>query len=169
MYGNNKSQRINNLDALLERERSTRFVLKSQDDNFIYQPEKRRFSFYQFCRMHNPGRTARNNGKKVHEMRKLIYDEEHNILEKKEALISAKKLDKFINKIPSHKFTLYETYEISLVDIPSDLEVFTAGSAILNGDSHTTGNDVDPNSMFSNNMLGSSHFVTKYNTEFDFY
>lgn len=132
---NVKTQKSNNIDALVEKERNMRFRLKGQDEKFDYRPEKKEFSFYQFCRMHNPGRTCRNNNKKVHEMRKLIYNEEYQVLSKKEALISAAKLQKFIDKAPDHKYTLYETYEIESVDLPSDLELYTANSNILNGDS----------------------------------
>jgi hypothetical protein len=132
---NVKTQGKNNVDDLMERERAIRFQLKEQDEKFVYSPEKKRFTFYQFCRMHNPGRTARNNGKKVHEMRKLVYDEEFQLVSKKEALISKAKLEKFINKAPDHKYTLYESYEIESVDLPSDLELYTANSNILNGDS----------------------------------
>lgn len=133
---NIKTQKVNNIDDLLEREKVRRFQLSPQEEEFVYQPEKRIFTFYQFCRMHNPDRTEKNGGNvKIHEMRKLIFDEEYQIISKKEALISARKLEKFINKAPDHKYTLYETYEISSVDLPSDLELYTANSNILNGDS----------------------------------
>jgi hypothetical protein len=132
---NIKTQRVNNIDTLVENERNMRFKLKGNDEKFTYQPEKKEFTFYQFCRMHNPERSARNKGRKVHEMRKLIYDEEYRVISRKEALISKDKLQKFIDNAPDHKYTLYETYEIESVDLPSDLEVYTANSNILNGDS----------------------------------
>jgi len=131
---NIKTQRVNNIESLLERERNMRFKLKGQKEDFMYQPESKRFSFYQFCRMHNPSRTDRKNGNKIHEMRKLVYNEEYQLVSKKEALISKDKLQKFIDKAPEHKYTLYETYEIESVDLPSDLELYTANSNILNGD-----------------------------------
>jgi len=131
---NIKTQKNNNIDSLVERERNMRFKLKDQDEMFSYQPEKKEFTFYQFCRMHNPGRTAKNKGRKVHEMRKLVYNEEYDIIARKEALISKSKLQKFIDSAPEHKYTLYETYEIESVDLPSDLEIYTANSNILNGD-----------------------------------
>lgn len=131
---NVKTQKINNIDSLVERERNRRFKLKGQDEDFKYQPEKSNFTFYQFCRMHNPERTARNRGKKIHEMRKLVYDEEYHVVSRKEALISRSKLQKFIDNAPDHKYTLYETYEIESIDLPSDLEILTANSNILNGD-----------------------------------
>lgn len=130
-----KTQKINNIESLVERERNMRFKLKGQEEQFIYQPEKKRFTFYQFCRMHNPGRSAKKKDRKVHEMRKLNYDEEFQLLSKKEALITKEKLQKFIDSAPDHKYTLYETYEINSVDLPSDLELYTANSNILNGDS----------------------------------
>jgi hypothetical protein len=119
---NIKTHRVNNIDSLLEKEKNMRFQLRGQKDDFTYQPESKRFTFYQFCRMYNPGRTARNRGKKVHEMRKLVYDEDYQLVSKKEAIISKAKLQKFIDNAPDHKYTLYETYEIESVDLPSDLE-----------------------------------------------
>lgn len=130
-----KTQKINNIESLVEKEKNMRFRLKGQEDQFMYQPEKKKFTFYQFCRMHNPGRSAKKKGHKVHEMRKLKYDEEFQLISKKEALISKEKLQKFIDNAPDHKYTLYETYEITSVDLPSDLELYTANSNILNGDS----------------------------------
>lgn len=131
---NIKTQKVNNIDSLVDRERNMRFTLKGQEEQFMYQPVKKQFTFYQFCRMHNPGRTERNNGRKVHEMRKLVYDEEYQLISKKKALISKEKLQKFIDNAPDHKYTLYETYEIESIDLPSDLELYTANSNILNGD-----------------------------------
>jgi hypothetical protein len=134
------NQRVNNIDNLLEREKVRRFKLMPQEEEFVYQPEKKKFTFYQFCRMHNPDRTKANGKKiKIHEMRKLVLDEEYQIISKKEALISAPKLEKFIKKSPDHKYTLYEIYEIASVDMPSDLELFTANSQILGGSSHVKG------------------------------
>ena len=136
-----KTQRINNIDALIEREKTQRFQLKTQDDDFIYQPEKKRFSFYQFCRLANPGKTQEAKRKykhfsdDIHEFRKLVFNEEYEIVSQKEALISYSKLKKFIDKTPDHKYALYETYEIKFIDRPSDLEIYTANSDILNGNS----------------------------------
>jgi hypothetical protein len=138
-HNNHKSQRINNIEILAERENVKRFKLRAQEDPFVYKPEQMEFSFYQFCRMHNPDRTAKNKNIKVHEMRKLMYDEEFQLKSNKHAMISAYKLEKFINKAPDHKYTLYETYEISSVDLPSDLELYTANSQILNNSAHIEG------------------------------
>lgn len=142
------NQKLNNIEELLEREKVRRFKLVPQEEEFVYQPEKKKFTFYQFCRMHNPDRTSSyaesNKGKmNIHEMRKLILDEEYQVISKKEALISASKLEKFIKNSPDHKYTLYETYEISDVDMPSDLELFTANSHILSGSSHVEGMQED--------------------------
>lgn len=114
-----------------------KFKLGCHEEKSIYQPEKKNFSFYQFCRMHNPDRTIyhKNNKIKVHEMRKVVYDENYDIIRRKEALIKATDLKKFIDNLPENKYTIYETYEISLVDTPSDREMYTANSGILNGDS----------------------------------
>lgn len=132
------------IDALAAREHTRRFKLVPQEDEFTYQPEKQNFSFYQFCRMHNPGQSQRIKEKrgvkvKIHEMRKLIYDEEYNLQTEKIALITADKLENFIKAAPDHKYTLYETYEIASIDYPSDLELYTANSQILNGSSHLEG------------------------------
>lgn len=131
-----KSQRRNDIYLASTKENNKRIKLVPQVDPFIYQPAKINFPFYQICRMHNPSRTAKNNGKKIHEMRKLIYDQDFQLVSKKEALIENDKLQRFIDKAPDNKYTLYETYEITSIDLPSDLELYTANSQILNGTTH---------------------------------
>jgi len=161
-----RSQRVNNLDALFDREKVTRFTLAAQEEKFVYRPEKKLVSFYQFCRMHNPKRST--STQKIHEMRKIVYDEEHTIVKSTEALISAPKLKKFIKSTPAHKFTLYETFDIKLIDTPSDLEVYTACSAILNGDSFLAGYDNDkPIDSISN--VDEGVFYKMPTKEFDFF
>jgi len=165
---NNRSQRINNLDALFDREKVTRFALAAQEEKFVYRPEKKLVSFYQFCRMHNPKRSTSVSTQKIHEMRKIVYNEEHQIVKSTEALISAPKLKKFIKSTPAHKFTLYETFDIKLIDMPSDLEVYTACSAILNGDSFLAGYDNDkPIDSISN--VDDGVFYKMPTKEFDFF
>lgn len=101
-------------------------------------------------------------------MRKIVYDEEHTIVKSTEALISAPKLKKFIKSTPAHKFTLYETFDIKLIDTPSDLEVYTACSAILNGDSFLAGYDNDkPIDSISN--VDEGVFYKMPTKEFDFF
>lgn len=131
---NGNTQRSNDLESRINREKNIRFRLKEQKDKFTYQPEKILFPFYQICRMHHPERTELT-GKKVHEMRKIIYDEDFNPVSVKQAIISANRLQKFIDTAPENKYTLYETYEVIDIPPPTDLEIHTASSKILNGDS----------------------------------
>lgn len=140
----NRSTKLNTveqLEQLVQLESNRRFKLKNNDEEFVYNPEKHTFSFYQFCRMHNPDRSNGSNKYKIHEMRKLIFDEQYNLIYKKEALIDSVKLQKFISNAPNNKYTLYETYEIGLIDMPSDLELHTANSHILNGSPYMDGFD----------------------------
>lgn len=142
------TQKRNDIDILAARENRRRFKLVPQDDEFVYQPLKQNFSFYQFCRMHNPDRSKRIKLErgikvKVHEMRKLVYDEEYNLLKESTALITSDKLQNFIKVTQDHKYTLYETYEIESIDYPSDLELYTANSQILNGSTYLEGYSAD--------------------------
>jgi hypothetical protein len=100
-----------------------KFRLIKQEEDFIYKPDERQFSFYQICFFPVS---------KKRKVRKIIYNENGDIMRNTEALLKKDKLDKFLKKCPKYKYTIYPTYDLDVVGFPSSLEILTAKSQILN-------------------------------------
>jgi hypothetical protein len=100
-----------------------RFRLETQDDNFIYKPEEREFSFYQICRFPVDKR---------HKVRKYIYNELGEVVKVTEDTIKKSTLDRFLKGCPKYKFTIYPTYDLDVVGDPTPGEISQARSLILN-------------------------------------
>jgi hypothetical protein len=99
------------------------FCLKSQEEDFIYKPEERRFSFYQICQFSIDDK---------HRVRKIIYDEFGEMVEKREKWLAKERVNKFLKKCPKYKYTIYPSYDLDVVGYPEDNEILTAKSQILN-------------------------------------
>lgn len=118
------AQRNNNrFEKSLENDKRMEFRLKEQEEEFVYQPESRQFSFYQIC-MYSVD-------KKYH-VRKIIYDEYGDMVKSKEDKLKKSKLDKFLKKCPEYKYTIYPAYNLDIVGLPQPNEILTAKSQILN-------------------------------------
>jgi len=100
-----------------------RFKLKSYEEDFIFHPEQRQFSFYQICQFPIDKKYA---------VRKLIYDETGELITYREAILKKDILDKFLKKCPEYKRTIYPTYELGIIGFPEANEILTARSQILN-------------------------------------
>lgn len=83
----------------------------------------KQFSFYQICQFS----IAEKYG-----VRKLIYDEFGNLIEYKENNIKKHILDNFIKKSPDYKYVIYSVYQLKDISYPTDNEILTARSQILN-------------------------------------
>lgn len=119
----NNQQNIQLLDDQLENETKKRFQLGTQKDDFIYQPNKKQFSFYQICQFAID---------KKYKVRKAIFNESGDMLSYTEKCIKKEILNKFIKKCPKFKFTIYPTYDLDVVGFPDPYEILTAQSHILN-------------------------------------
>lgn len=112
----------------------TRFKLKTYEEKFVYKPEETRFTFYQICTYPS------NDGK--YQIRKLFYDQDFKLLNKRESKLKKKKLDKFLKGADEHKYELISTYEIKSVPLPSEAELMTVNSKLLNSiGEYDTNND----------------------------
>jgi hypothetical protein len=100
-----------------------RFKLKSHEEDFIFQPQRRQFSFYQICQFPIDKKYA---------VRKLIYDETGELITYREAPFKKEVLDKFLKKSPEYKRTIYPAYELGVIGFPEANEILTARSQILN-------------------------------------
>ncbi len=115
-------------DEILEKEEKKRFKLKGQhEEEFAYSPEKRLFTFYQICSFEVKGK---------HSVRRFTFNEKSEILHHltKESRVKKSKINEFLERCPEYKFTIYPTYNFEIVGDPSDLEILTAQSRILNND-----------------------------------
>jgi hypothetical protein len=101
----------------------TKFHLRTQEEDFIYKPNERQFSFYQICSFSVNNR---------HKVRKIIYNENGDILRHRETMLKKEILAKFLKKCPEHKYTLYCTYDFQTVDFPDPGEIAIIKSHILN-------------------------------------
>ena len=121
---NNNLSKMEKHNQFHKSENKTRFTLETQkDDDLHYQPENRQFSFYQICKY---------SVDKKHHVRKVIYNELGDPILKKESHIDTKKIEKFLKKCPTYKFTIYPAYNLDIVGMPEDNEILTAKSQILN-------------------------------------
>lgn len=92
-------------------------------DDMIYKPEKRIESFYQICQF-------KNNTDK-YSTRKIIFNEQGNILKAFEREYSGKKLEEFIKQNKTNKYKIYPTNDISFIDMPSGEEMICVCSELL--------------------------------------
>lgn len=119
----NNLEKTQLLDDQLETETKRRLQLGVQKEDFIYQPDKRQFSFYQICQFAID---------KQYKVRKVIYDESGEMLNCTEKYIKRDILNKFIKKCPKFKYTIYPAYDLDIVGYPDSYEILTAQSHILN-------------------------------------
>lgn len=83
----------------------------------------KKFSFYQICHFAIDGK---------HGVRKLIYDTEGKLISYKENIVKREILDNFIKKSPEYKYVIYSVYQLKDIQPPSDNDILTARSQILN-------------------------------------
>ena len=114
---------MDKIDDSIKTDNKIRFRLESKDDNFVYKPEERLFSFYQICQFPID--------KKYH-VRKLIYNEQYDLVKEKETHLKKEKLEKFLKKCYKCKYTIYPAYNLDVVGYPQSDEILTSQSQILN-------------------------------------
>lgn len=119
------SNRIKNkLENSITDERKMRIQLKDREEEFVYNPTERIFTFYQIC-----GYAL----KKKYNIRKLKYNEYCELIDYTETAVKKDVVGKFVKKCPTFKYSIYPTYELNVVEFPKDNEILTAQSQILNG------------------------------------
>lgn len=119
---------INSIDRsvdkkMIDTDKKLTFRLQEQEEEFIYKPDARQFTFYQICQFAINGQYS---------IRKLIYNEIGELINYKEAKLKKEKIKKFIKKCPSYKYSIYSVYNLDNVGFPNSDEILTANSQILN-------------------------------------
>jgi len=102
-----------------------KYKLKHTDPELIYNPSPNTFSFYQICIFPRPDN-------KLCSVRKIIYNEKYEIIDIKNKDYTKKKINNFTDKTKSHRYKLYSTYDIDLIDLPGPEQVLNANSDLLN-------------------------------------
>ena len=113
----------NNFNEVLKQDRAVRFRLETQEEEFIFKPDERKFSFYQICRFPVD---------KKYFVRKIIYNEYSEMIEYKEKNMKKDILDKFLKHCPEYKYNIYSSYDLDVVGFPDPNQTLTAKSQILN-------------------------------------
>jgi hypothetical protein len=122
-YNSNTRIGNKNIEEVMQREDKVRFRLKAQEEEFIFKPEERQFAFYQICGYPID---------KKYEVRKVIYDENGEMITHREKRLKKDILEKFLKKSPEYRYTVYPTYQLSAIGFPEDGEILMAKSSILN-------------------------------------
>lgn len=100
-----------------------KFRLETQDEDFIYKPDSRQFTFYQICRFPVD---------KKHKVRKITFNELGETLKSTESDISSRTLNRFLKGCPTYKYSLYGAYNLENIGYPDVGEILVAQSQILN-------------------------------------
>jgi len=114
---------MNGIEKALASENKLRIRLKTQDEEFIYKPNKRLFSFYQICQFPVDS---------LHLVRKVRFNECAEAVGAKEKRLKKEELNKFLAKCPDYKFSVYPTYNFDQIGYPDPNEILTNQSLILN-------------------------------------
>ena len=124
-YNHSSSTRMRNknISDVIDREDKLRFRLQTQEEEFIFKPDERQFSFYQICSF---------SVDKKYKVRKVIYNENGEMITHREKRLKKDILDKFLKKCPEYKYTIYPTYDLDVVGFPEDGEILILKSSILN-------------------------------------
>lgn len=101
----------------------TRYVMKAKNPEMVYNPPKVEYSFYQICSYPDNG---------FFHTRKIIYNEQFMPVDVYEKPYPKKKIEKFIEKTPKHKFEMYPTNSLKLVALPNPNQIISANSKLLN-------------------------------------
>ena len=101
--------------------------IKFKGDNaedLTYQPDSLKSSFYQICECINK--------QKMHDTRKVIFDENYNIIKVYEKEYNWKTLEKFMKNNKDNKYQRRSYRDISDVKFPNKGELIIAASDLVN-------------------------------------
>lgn len=99
---------------------------KNHVDNLdmMYNPEKKIYTFYQFCKHKNPETN-------MFGSRKIFFDELGNILKVYEKEFNKRDVQKYIQYTKTNKYKIYSTIDISCVNLPSTGDLQESQSLLL--------------------------------------
>lgn len=101
------------------------FSKKTQDEEFVYSPNKFTDSFYQFCQIKNP-----KSG--LYSTRKIIFNELFNIIQVYQKEYDINMIKQYMRNTKSNKYKIYPTDNIELVDLPNGNDLIQSRSEMIN-------------------------------------
>lgn len=99
-----------------------------QDDELLYNPQKFTDSYYQICQFKNPFT-------KLYETRKIIFNQNGDILQMFERSYKLDDLEKFMKSHKTNKYKMFPTKEMSEVALPAVHDMLETRSELLNNNS----------------------------------
>lgn len=102
-----------------------KFVSTDPQEQYIYNPNHKLYTFYQICQFKNPIINK-------YEVRKIIFNQLGEIMKTFEKGYPKKKLEIFMENNSSNKYALYPTTKIENVDLPNPNNILNAKSELLN-------------------------------------
>lgn len=104
---------------------SQKFVFKTTDNHLGYKPENKIIKFYQICHFKHPKTN------KYH-LRKCIYNGSGVLISTIEKKYTVDQIKKFFELHKDNEYKTYATYDLQLVDLPSDDQIIKSQSSLIN-------------------------------------
>jgi hypothetical protein len=104
-------------------ERKYKFVESKSDMH--YNPDKKLFKYYQICHFRNP-KTSK------YHIRKILYNQNAEVVNMVEKSFTMAEIKKFFEIHKENEYKTYNTYDLSLVQLPTGAEIMMAQSPLIN-------------------------------------
>lgn len=102
---------------------SGKFTFVHPKSAYEYNPQNSINTYYQICQFKNP--------KGLYETRKILFDENFNIVQTFERSYKKDLLDKFIQNTKPNKFKMFAVPKIEYVALPTSHELMESQSQLL--------------------------------------
>lgn len=100
------------------------FVSNSKS-NLTYNPIQRIETFYQICQFRNPKT-------KLYDSRKIIFNQDGEIIKTFERKYYRDELERFIKSNKHNKYKIYPVYNISYIEYPNSNDIINVMSNLTN-------------------------------------
>jgi hypothetical protein len=107
-----------------------KFIKPNSD--MIYNPDKRIDTFYQICKFKNVN--------KMHEVRKIFFNQLGNVLKTSEKQYDANKIKSFIKTYGQNKYKIYSVSSLSYLETANANDMTEVQSELLNNNCVEYGN-----------------------------
>jgi hypothetical protein len=108
---------------MTDKMRNIKFV--KENESLQYSPPPLSDSYYQICGI-------KNRDTNMYETRKIVFNENNDILKIYEREYSGKYLKRFIKNANQNKYKIYPTDSIKNLDVPSKNDMMLVNSDLLN-------------------------------------
>ena len=104
---------------------SQKYKFKTIDNHLGYKPEPNMVKFYQVCHFKHP-----KTGK--YHVRKCLFNEQGKLMSVTEKRYTVSQIKKFFELHKDNEYKTYATYDLQLVDYPSQDQLILSQSSLLN-------------------------------------